>query len=351
VSLDPHLRSIALAFDIDPESIERIETGLIHKTFVSRGRSSRWPGTRWIVQSVNPIFAKEVQEDIDAVTRHVEAKGLVTPRLLTTREGRLWIEDSGEIWRAMTFIEGVTRNRLGSATEAREAGRTLARFHSAVADLEHEFKARRLGVHDTPKHLANLRNALESEPEHRLFGQVAPLGKDVLSRAEALGALPALPERVVHGDPKINNLLFDPKSGVGVALVDLDTVARMPLPIELGDAFRSWCNPSGEDATKVSFDLELFEQAIAGYRGGLEIEIGHVEREAIPRAIETIMLELAARFLADALFERYFGFDTKRFKTRGDHNLVRGEGQLRLARDFADKRSQVEATIRRVFGA
>ena len=48
-------------------------------------------------------------------------------------------------------------------------------------------------------------------------------------------------------------------------MIDLDTLTHMPLPLEMGDAFRSWCNPRGEDHSRAEFRLDLFGAAIRGY--------------------------------------------------------------------------------------
>ena len=67
-------------------------------------------------------------------------------------------------------------------------------------------------------------------------------------------------------------MLFDSR-GRGLCLIDLDTLTLMSWPLEMGDALRSWCNPTREDGHALaSFDLELFEAAVQGYRrtaGGL----------------------------------------------------------------------------------
>ncbi|WP_324557833.1 phosphotransferase, partial [Accumulibacter sp.] len=81
------------------------------------------------------------------------------------------------------------------------------------------------------------------------------------------------PRRICHGDLKLNNLRFAPRDADpavpprGVCLLDLDTLAELPLAFELGDALRSWYNPAatGEDQLRTRFDLELLEQALHGY--------------------------------------------------------------------------------------
>jgi hypothetical protein len=117
--------------------------------------------------------------------------------------------------------------------------------------------------------------------------------------------------------------------------VDLDTVSRMALPLELGDAFRSWCNPAGEDLARASFSLELFEGAVGGYAGVARAFIGPTEAAAVVAATRTIYIELAARFCADALNESYFAWDPAQFGSRSEHNQVRAASQLDAARSLA----------------
>ena len=145
-------RAVLDAFDLAPAPLERATSGLINATWYVRSRA----GTPLVLQRVNPIFPAEVNRDIDVVTRHLAAKGLATPLLVPRRDGALWLEHAG-VWRVLTRIDGTSRDSLGSADEARETGRVLAEFHRAVGDLDHQFKNARLGVHDTARHLQNLR--------------------------------------------------------------------------------------------------------------------------------------------------------------------------------------------------
>lgn len=319
--------------------------GLINSTFLVEGL--RGPA---VVQRLHPVFAGVVNEDIDAVTAHLERKGLVTPRLIRTDEGALWVSDEqGRAWRALTFIEGRSVERVESAAMAREGGALVARFHAAVADLEHEYRHVRAGVHDTEKHLEALRRALLDHRDHRLFSEVEALAVPLLSEAERLADLASmgLRPRHCHGDLKISNLLF--RGEKGLCLVDLDTLGRMLWPLEMGDAMRSWCNPRGEDEARCSFHAGLFEAALEGY-GSVARPAGLLSAEearSIAGGVLLICLELSARFLADALNETYFGYDNSRYPARGEHNLVRGAGQLRLYESVADQRADLERIAER----
>src|SRR5690606_35767203 len=231
---DTVLRAFALA----PALLTPAGSGLINRTWHVRGLR----GAPLVLQRVNPIFSPRIHEDIAAVNRHLAAKGLVTPRLVPTITGALWLEHGGAVWRVLTEIAGVTRDALESPRQAAAAGTVLARFHRAVADLDHEFAGARLGVHDTPRHLRNLERALEEHAEHRDYAAIRPLATAVLEQGASLPPLPRAAERIVHGDPKISNIIFAPDDRA-LCLVDLDTLGRMPIALELGDALRSWCNP------------------------------------------------------------------------------------------------------------
>src|SRR5690606_30561490 len=133
----------------------------------------------------------------------------------------------------------------------------------------------------TPAHLARLREALAEHPGHRLHEAVRARADRIFA---GVAALPELGEQrawVVHGDLKISNLLFDDARAEAHALVDLDTVGRMPLWQELGDAWRSWCNPGGEDQAAARFDLALFAAALDGWLGALSAPLLAEERRAL----------------------------------------------------------------------
>jgi Ser/Thr protein kinase RdoA (MazF antagonist) len=337
--------AVLAAFEIAPESLARATSGLINPTWYARARSGDV-----VLQRLNPIFSAEVNLDIAAVTEHLARKGLVTPRLVPTRAGALWAEHEGEVWRVLTRIAGICRDALESPAQARAAGRIVAEFHRAVSDLAHAFRNRRLGVHDTPRHLRTLSEALGENRGHRHYDAIAPLAERVLAAAERLPPLPASRDRIVHGDPKISNLIFAPDADRALCLIDLDTLSRMPVALELGDALRSWCNPATEDASSARFVRAYFDAAIEGYATAAPGFLAPEEWSAIPRGALTITVELAARFCADALRESYFGWNSARYESASAHNQARVQGQLKLADGIRAELAALEDATARAFG-
>jgi len=323
--------------------------GLINATFEVTAE-----GERFVLQRLNPLFDPAIHHNFSAVSRHLARAGLATARLVETRGRTLWVEQQG-CWRLQTAVPGVSFDTLASAAQARAAGAFVGRWHAALRDLEHDFVGLRAAVHDTPRHLARLREALDGHAGHRLYDRVAPLGAAILDGAARLAPMPAARARVGHGDLKLNNMMFAGSSGAAaltpVALVDLDSLAPLSLGYELGDAWRSWCNLAGEDEAEARFDLESFGASVEGWSagwaaaGGNDQPLSAEEREGMLAGLEWISLELSARFAADALFEDYFGWDPARFPSRGDHNLRRAKGQWSLHAAVLASRSARAAVL------
>jgi Ser/Thr protein kinase RdoA (MazF antagonist) len=317
--------------------VERAPSGLIQETWFVDAPAR----PRMVLQKVHPIFAPAVLDDIEAVTAHLAARGLPTPRLVRTRTGALGVERGGRLWRALGYLDGHTVERVGGPAAARAAAALVGSFHEAIADLDWEYRFVRPGVHDTAAHLARLEGALGGAGPRALAAAILEE-----ARRLDLGAFARLPRRRAHGDLKISNVLFD-AAGAAIALIDLDTMGWMPLALELGDAWRSWCNPLGEDVEETRFDVELFGAAVAGYASARRIEAE--EQASLVAGVQTVALELATRFCVDAFEDRYFGWDPKRFPSRREHNRVRATGQLALARAVAGARGAAEARVRLEF--
>ncbi len=314
--------------------------GLINQTWWVQGLQARHA----VIQRLNTdIFVPEVHHDIEAITAHLAAKGLATPRLLRTTAGELWASDGG-IYRALTLVGDRTVDRLEGPDRLRlahDGARLVGQAHLALADLDLEFQSIRPGVHDTDTHFATLRTALAAHATHRLHGRIGSLGAELAERWASWDGPRDLPIRIIHGDLKISNLRF--AGDRAIALIDLDTWQHGTLDAELGDAMRSWCNTSGEDDTEARIDVDVFAAAMKGYAEGAPGFATEAEGHGMAAGLERIALELAMRFAADALNESYFGFDPT--IGRGEHNALRAEGQLALARAARTSRPDLDAAV------
>jgi len=324
--------------------LEPITGGLINATFAVR----RGGEPIAVVQKLHTVFGPDVNLDIDAVTTHLAAHGLETPRLIRTRDGAAWAENGG-CWRALSWVDGHTIHKVpvDNPHYAATGGELVGRFHRAVADLDHRYHFTRAGVHDTALHLQRLRDRLASAvapDEPATVTEARALGVEILAAAETLPPLPETARRHVHGDLKISNVMFRPGPRA-VCLLDLDTVGLGTLAFELGDAMRSWCNPHLEDHNTARFELSIFAAAMGAWREVAGALATRDELTSVVSGLETVCVELAARFCVDVFDDAYFGWDPARFRSRREHDLVRARGQLTLGASVREQRDAALAIM------
>jgi len=351
VTLIPLAVKAAYGLALDGSDAEVVHLpSLINRTYLVQGDLGRGPRAM-VLQRLHPVFGANVHLDIEAVTRHLERHQIETPLLLRNKNGELWTLQAGtaqpEVWRASSYVDGVTIHRSEDPTQLASAAELLGRFHGALFDLEHEFVHVR-PLHDTAQHLEKLRLALESE-KGRADREAQELGAAILEQARGLRLdYSEFPRRVLHGDPKLSNLLFDRAQPARArCLIDLDTLGRGYLAYELGDALRSWGNRTGEDSVTANFDVEVLAAVLSGYARACPLELPAAEICSAVDGLLTVSLELASRFAADAILDSYFGWDAARFPSRRAHNLVRARGQVSLARSVHREASALREIAQR----
>lgn len=290
---------------------------------------------------------------LDHANRHGTAD-LRLPQIVPSRSGEDFITDAdGNVWRAITYIENTRSvDAITTMTEAEALGDTLGRFHCLVHDLEcarlHDTLP---GFHVTPDYL------------HRYDAVPAPSRSDeatrfcldfieqrreaaaVLEDARAAGRLRSRP---IHGDPKVDNVLFDIDSDRAVSLIDLDTVKPGLLHYDIGDCLRSACNRRGEAADTPSatrFDLDLARTVLGAYLRQTRDILDADDIDYLYAAIRLLPFELGLRFFTDHLEgDRYF-----RIASPGQ-NLHRALIQFHLAADIERQRGAIESLIAALAG-
>jgi hypothetical protein len=325
--------------------VQPLGNGNINDTFLV---SCDDPGkNHFVLQCINTqVFHQPalVMQNMRIVTNHVSnrlkcnppPRRWEVPRVLLTENGQdLWIDANSSYWRAISFVENAqSYDTLPDNSRAPEIGYALGMFHNLISDLPPTKLADTLpGFHITPNYFQQYEKILNtnqrpSSPELNYCLQfVSDRTKcaDILENAKATGQLPL---RLMHGDPKINNVLFDTTTQQAVSIIDLDTVKPGLVHYDIGDCLRSGCNPAGEDTEywqAVKFDTDLCQGILQGY-----LQIAHnflIENDYsyIYPAIHLITLELGVRFLTDYLAGDVY------FKTKyPEHNLARALVQFQL---------------------
>ena len=328
--------------------------GLINDTFVVTGDSGR----RFILQRINRhVFAhpEHIMKNLRVLTGHMRQHadgGLRLPEILTTREGANHVVDArGDFWRALEFIENTrTLETIANEAQAAAVGTALGRFHFVTRDLDPANLHQTLpGFHDAPGYFARFLRASARPRRHGasrelLYGlhfvETRRGLTRVLESARRTGRIAA---RVIHGDTKLNNFLFDAGGDRVASLIDLDTVQPGLIHYDIGDCLRSCANPAGEtpeDLESVRFDFDIARALLGGYFAETRGILTRHDLDHIYDAIRLIPFELGLRFLTDHLEgDRYFKI------ARPGQNLHRALAQFRLTAAIEANETALKALI------
>ena len=314
---------VAARFTARPTGIDRIEAidgGLINDTFrVVAGADE------FILQRVNPaVFAdaEAVMANIRIVTDHVGDD--IVPRLRSTLAGERTVPLGGAIWRAWERVVDAETVEVLNVSQARSAGRLVARFHDRLEGLDPARPATTIAhFHDPAWHLDRFTRICVDDPLGR--ARHARVEIDAIQRQSDLAHLAAELNRahgpaIAHNDTKPSNFLF--RGDEAVRLIDLDTLMPTAPFWDVADLVRGAAATGPDDATDPAAHRarpEMVEAVVAGYRAGRpageELELGCV----------VIAYEQALRFLTDWLEgDRHWKTTSPR------QNLDRARGQLAL---------------------
>ncbi len=288
----------------------------------------------YILQKMNPILNFSIVDDIESITKHLILKNIKTQTIVRTLMGDMFVKDGPSWWRMLTYLEGKTFNFMPSSLHAEEAGIFVGIFHTALLDCVHEFKHKIPYFHDTSRLIEKLKSTLEEYKDKNTeeYLKSKDLAENIISSYEKISKEVNLPKYIIHGDLKINNVLFG-ENNKAIALIDLDTLMNSTVAIEMGDALRSWCMPEGEDAEVVKFDLDIYNNALDGYFSTARF-LTLEEKNSIPYGVKIITLELASRFLIDAFRKNWFTLSSK-YENLFDQNKKRAENQFEFFKQFS----------------
>lgn len=333
---------------------EEIHSGNINRTFLVAVQEAD-NQKEYVFQCINTfVFKKpeEVMHNILKVTEHIKAKllekyGCYDRRVLSFlvgSDGNPYCYTAGNqhFWRVYEYIDhAAAYNQVLNPEQFYEAGRSFGEFQGCLSDFPAQTLVEIIpDFHNTPVRFETFRQSVEANVSGRR-AQVEEEIRFLLDRETECGILTnklasgEIPYRVTHNDTKINNILFDNQTDKAICVIDLDTVMPGTALYDFGDAVRYGASTALEDErdlSKVSLDLNLYEQFTKGFLESMGQSMTDTEKALLPHSVKIMALELASRFLKDYLDGDVY------FKTRSDdHNLVRAHTQIQLVRDIEAK--------------
>lgn len=332
--------------DDKPASIRPIGNGLINDTYKVTTCDPAKPD--YVLQRVNhKIFANVglLQHNIEVVTAHIrhklEARGETdidrkVLRLVRTDEGKTYYQSAdGNYWRMSVFIPDAVCHEEVSARHAAQCGLAFGDYEAMLADLDEPLGETIPRFHDMEFKLQQLNEAIAHDKAgryHLVKDMAAGLLADAndMCRAERLHREGRLPKRVCHCDTKVNNMMFDRRTGEFLLVIDLDTTMPSFVSSDYGDFLRTAANATAEDdanLANVGLKWDVIEAFTRGYVHSASQFLTTTERDNLPFAAALFPYMQSVRFLAD-----YLNGDVYWKVKYPDHNLDRARNQQRLYR-------------------
>jgi len=268
---------------------------------------------------------------------HLRQKGFPVPQLLTTRDGqRSMLIHNRRVYELFEYVGG--KKYDGSLEQTTHAGKTLARFHRAVADFQTAWQPPPGGYHDSPAVRTGLHAIPGSIGSHdSVIGQEAELltlTQELLERyeqaAEAVNRLGFAdwPGWIVHGDWHPGNMTF--RQNRVAAVLDFDAARRSPAVTDVANGMLQFSILRGGDDPEQwpeFFDQTRMRRFLLGYvsRARLDRE----QRRAIPHLmIESLIAECVVPVAATGSLGQIPGFGVLQMVRRKVHWLLRNFERL-----------------------
>jgi Ser/Thr protein kinase RdoA (MazF antagonist) len=334
----------------DFTSADPIASGLINRTWKVTSGSNQY-----ILQRINDhVFKKPYQlaDNIKMIDEYLAENFpdymFAAPLLTINNDGIVYVKGEG-YFRLFPFVKGShTINVVESPEQAFQAALQFGKFTSLLAG----FDSSRLYTTIPDFHNLTLRHhqfeeAIAKGNKIRIK-QSAPYIKEIMRHTHILESFEKIQKsskvkkRVTHHDTKISNVLFD-DNGMGICVIDLDTVMPGYFISDVGDMMRTYLSGASEeekDFSKIDVREDFFRAIVQGYLSNMKDRLSEEERALIFYAGQFIIYMQAIRFLAD-----YCNNDSYYGASYEEHNFVRAGNQLVLLKRLEEKSQELNEII------
>ncbi len=340
------------------ENIKQIGSGFINRTFlVSEQKSER----KFILQEINVAVFKEpeiIAHNIQLVSNYLEKNhpDYLFPASLPSIQNKLLTEYEGSYWRLMPYVENTwAHETLSNPDQAYQAAAQFGKLTRLLKDFPiktlgfpiKDFHNLDLRIQQFKKALANAPLSLKNQAQSAIkdaeyFQYISKYYNSYLKR-------PDFPDRVIHHDTKISNVLLNRHTDEGVCVIDLDTLMPGKFISDLGDMMRTYLcafSENEQDLSKINIRLPYFEATVKGYLSEMGPIMTATEKELILFSGKYIIYMQALRFLIDYLNGNiYYRVDYP------EQNLSRANNQFALLKDIYAQETILQDMVNNILKA
>lgn len=341
----------AYGFDQDAVTLQQIGSGHINRTYLLLAPK----GQKYILQNINAqVFhdPSAIANNINAVADYLRANypNYLFPAPIATLKGELMAQHKGQYWRLMPFVNNtVAFDTLNEPKQAYEAAKQFGKLSLLLNGFDTSLlKPTIPGFHNLALRYEQFTFALsrttnEFKNEARQAIETAFQYEYILDYYHSYEHRKDFPDRVIHHDTKISNVLLNEATHDGVCVIDLDTLMPGKFISDLGDMLRSYICAFPESETNlelIKIRLPYFKATIEGYLSEMGNILTPTEKELILFSGKYMVYMQALRFLTDYLNGSiYYPISYPQ------QNLDRARNQFRLLKELFENEKVLQDII------
>jgi len=306
-----------------------VNSGLINSTYKVEFKKSAF-----ILQKVNQFVFKDpnlIQENYNQIVKQLSVSTYSKKQLefLKSNSNLELVQYNNTFWRMSKFIKGKTYTVCKSLEMASTAAKSLAEFHVSLKELDYK------RINEPIKDFCNFNNRLRQYRESTVHGDshrlkntqnfIREIESNLKYIHDYIKIEKDIKKRIIHGDPKVSNFLFDDQTNKVIAIIDIDTIMPGSILFDFGDMVRSFANKSHEDSEikDLIFNPDIYNALKEGYLSEANDFLSPIEKESLDLSALVVALIQCIRFLTD-----YYNLDVYYHVKESEHNLKRAINQF-----------------------
>lgn len=318
-------------------------SGHINSTFLIESEA----GGRYVLQKINTaVFTQPwaIANNLRLASRHLAEQHptylFIAP--LPTRHREDLFVHQDEYWRLTPYVPNSTSiNEATTPQQAYEAARQFGLLARNLDGLDMApFQPTIPDFHNLNWRYQQFSDALQTATETRKVKALQLVDgflerRGIVETYDNLLRNPDVPDRLMHHDTKINNVLLDADTQRGLCVCDLDTLMPGKVISDIGDMVRTFVSPVSEESTdfeKIRVREEYYQALMEGYLSEMRHVLTESERASLFFAGPFLVYMQGLRFLSD-----YLNGDVYYPIKYPEHNLDRAQNQMTLLQDLYAK--------------
>ncbi len=259
-------------------TVKSLTGGLINETFKV---TSKMSGDSFLLQKINRnVFAEpeKVQENYVMLWKYLKSEEInffIPEPKYFVHDTTFFCDSKENFWRVFEYVERTVSFYIAQKSfDAKAVATTFAEFTSSFLNFDIEqLNAVIPGFHNLSLRFSQFSDALHKNNYERIVKASSLI--DELKKREGYANFydiitesDEFPQRVMHHDAKISNILFDEDSGKPVCPVDFDTVMAGYFFSDIGDMIRSMACSHDENSTEfndIHIKSDFYKAILEGY--------------------------------------------------------------------------------------